>query len=662
MGRTRIYATNAERTKAYRERNQITNTCDLDKLYRWKLTNATRDEAARRKRVSKHKKERRQTKMFIAIDGEGRNRKKSFEFVTSAKETIQVYPHDYVMLSSSHGHTIEEWADGGLSSTQCFDFLLSHSGLGIMVGFSIGYDINKWLKDLDEDSLIHLWQDGRVQWEGYAIEWLPGKYFRLSGSKFVGAHVTVYDVFGFFQKSFIKSLKDWKIDVPKEIEEGKALRNKFTEKIKRQIKKYNLIECELLVEMMNKVRDAMIEANALPSQWHGAGAIASELFKQNNIAAHNAQPNEMYKFFCNAYYGGRVQLLKQGEAETVYCHDINSAYPAAMRLLPSSIGEWYETKGYTHNRYSLYYVEWKLPKSAILGPFPFRHKRAIHWPLEGAGWYWQPEVFAACNHYGAKIKVNFGYEFIPEDQTCYPFQFIQRLYDKRKEFIDCGSDAQLILKLGINACYGKVAQSIGHGNRNPAFQNYFWAGWITSLTRARIFDLAMGNPKSVISISTDGIVALDKLCEHSKSKVLGGWSVEKANNFFSLQSGVYIFQDDDGNSKIRTRGFSPRSIDYAKVRQTWRKDKSLGEYHYNERRFMGLGSCLRGRLPLWGNWIDQERTINFWPNGDVDINQKGKLIDVRAPRNVAEMSETYQPKLDWFESVEGMEYLANLEQ
>ncbi len=658
MGRNRIYATNAAKTKAYRERHQIKNS-DLDKLYRWKLTNAGQDEKARRRRVSKHKKANRQTKMFIAIDGEGQNRKESFEFVTAQKETIEVFPHDYVMLSSSQGHTIECWNEGGLSSGQCFNFLLQYAGQGIVVGFSIGYDINKWLKDLDQATLKQLWANGSCEWNSYRIEWLPSKYFRISKN---GQTTTAYDVFGFFQKSFIKALKDWKLDVPKEIEEGKAQRNSFTKKQRAQIKKYNLIECALLVQMMNKVRDAMIEADALPTHWHGAGAIASELFKQNRIVEHNAQPNEMYKYFTSAYYGGRVQLLKQGEATSVYCHDINSAYPAAMRLLPSAIGEWYDVSGIVNNRYSLYYVEWKLPKKAILSPFPFRHKRAIHWPLEGAGWYWQPEVMAALTHYPKHVKVKHGFEFIAEDQNSYPFQFIQRLYDKRKEFIDCGSDAQLILKLGINACYGKVAQSIGHGNRNPAFQNYFWAGWITSLTRARIFDLAMSSPNSVISISTDGIVALDKLCEHSKSKILGCWSVEKANNFFSLQSGVYIFDNDAGEKKIRTRGFSPKSINYNECRQIWTKDSSLGEYNYTERRFMGLGSCLRGRLPLWGNWVDQERSINFWPNGDVDLNQKSALIDVKAPRRVGELSETYQPKLDWFESVEGQEYLANLEQ
>lgn len=653
MPRQRIYENNAARTKAYRLRHSIKRS-EIDKLLRWKLTHATQDREATNRRNSKHQKRKVETKMFVAIDGEGMTDKKG--------------KHHYTMLSSSEKHTIEDWKQG-LSSESCFEFLLQYAGRDcIVVGFSIGYDINKWLKDVPRETLEILWSNGQCEWEGYYIEWLQGKYFRLCRQREEPTKrdsVTIYDVFGFFQKSFIRALQDWKIEVPKVIVEGKAARSNFTQKQRATIRKYNLIECDLLVQMMNKVRAAMIEADCLPSQWHGAGAIATQLFQQHRVVTHNAQPNAMYEKFLAAYYGGRVQLLKQGEAKQVWCHDINSAYPAAMMMLPSAQGEWSEVTKLTQNRFSLYYVEWDLPKDAILSPFPFRHKRAIHWPLTGAGWYWMPEVSAALAHYGNKrIKVKFGYEFTP-NTNAQPFSFLPRLYEKRKEFINQGSDAQLILKLGINACYGKVAQSIGYGRKAPAFQNYFWAGWITSLTRARIFDMCMRSPASVIAISTDGIVSLDKLCEHSPSKLLGGWDVQSANNFFSLQSGVYIFNDEDGKSKIRTRGFSPRSINYEDVRKIWRKSKSLGEYAYNETRFIGLGIALRTDFETWGDWKEQERKLNFWPNGDVDITsfKKQKLVDVMAPRQLeSDLSQSYQPKLDWFESQEGKDYLEELEQ
>lgn len=646
MGRLRIYENNAAKVKAYRLRNGITNS-NLDKLQKWKLNNATKDAAATRKRNLAYQKRKRQTKMFIAIDGEGWTDKHG--------------QHHYTMLSSSQGHTIEDWKQG-LSTERCFEFLLQYAKQECtIVGFSIGYDINKWLRDLDEETLKILWANGECRWNEYYIRWQPSKSFSITKDK---KSVVVYDCFGFFQKSFLKSLTDWKIDFPKQLEEGKAARGSFNAKQRVKIRNYNLLECNLLVELMNKMRSAMIEANCLPAQWYGAGAIASQLFKQNKVAEHNVAPNNMYEKFLSAYYGGRVQLLKQGEAKEVWCHDINSAYPAAMMMLPSAIGSWREVQELTHNRFSLYYVEWNLSKTAFLSPFPFRYKRAIHWPTQGAGWYWMPEVSAAVAHYGSKaIKVKFGYEFTPATNDL-PFSFLPALYDKRKEFIRDGSDAQLILKLGINACYGKVAQSIGHGNKRPAFQNYFWAGWITSLTRARIFDLCMRKPESIISISTDGIVSLEKLCEHSEGKPLGGWSVEKANNFFALQSGVYIFDDDDGHTKIRTRGFSPRSINYSEVRAIWKKHKSLGKYNYKETRFIGLGLALKSKLANWGNWVEQERTLNFWPNGDVDISQfkKQKLVNVIPPRKLDELSQSYQPKLDWFETQEGLEYLSNLEQ
>ena len=649
MGRRRLYANNAERQAAYRERNpdRPRQASSLDKLLDWKINNPEKWRQAQRKREYRKERKRVESKPFVAIDGEGYTDKNG--------------KHHYVMLSASSGKTIEDW-QSGLSTVACFDFLLAHSGNGILVGFYINYDINMLLRDVEHTNLSELWEAGETRWNGYTIRWQPSKslwVYRQSD----GASALWYDVFGFFQKSFIKSLKDWKLEVPKEIEEGKAQRGSFTKKQRAMIRKYNLIECELLVELMNRVRLAMIEADALPAHWHGAGAIAVSLFQKYKVAQHNSEPNALLPMFARAYFGGRNQILQQGEVDNVWTHDINSAYPYGMAQLPSAIGQWEEIDSFQDYPWCLYFVEWKLNKKDILTPFPFRYKRAIHWPQCGSGWYWQPEVAEALKYYGTKkIRVGFGYRFIPANDYR-PFSFLPDLYEKRKEFLRAGSDAQLILKLGINACYGKVAQSIGFKGKRPAYQNYFWAGYITSLTRSMVFALAAKKPASVCSFATDGVVATEKLTEHSKEKTLGAWEVAPAKNFFCLQSGVYCFADEKGEEKIRSRGFAYRSVDYNDLRKIWRKDGVLGEYHYKETRFIGLGNSLRSKMPLenWGNWVEQDRQISFYPNGIVDL-KPSKVIQVLPPYRVADLSESYELKGEWFEGVEGLEHLAELEQ
>ena len=588
-----------------------------------------------------------ETKPFIALDGEGVTRNGQ---------------HYYTLLTASDGNYIENWKDG-LSTQDCLSFVASFAGSGILVGFSVNYDINKMLRDLDLSSLKTLWEYGECEWEGWLIRWQQSKSLWLH-NKTTKQSATLYDVFGFFQKSFIRSLEDWKFEVPKEITEGKANRSTFKKSEQAKIRKYNLIECELLVQLMNKVREAMIEADALPAHWHGAGAIATSLFQKYKVKEHNAQPNALLPLFARAYFGGRNQILLQGEIDKVWCHDINSAYPYAMAQLPTSIGEWYETDSFLEEHpYALYYVEWNLNKKDLLTPFPFRHKRAIHWPQVGSGWYWYPEVKEALKVYGTrKIRVGFGYLFRPSSDYK-PFGFLPELYEQRKQFIIQGSDAQLILKLGINACYGKVAQSIGYKGARPAYQNYFWAGYITSVCRAMVFGVAAQNPESVCSFATDGVVATKKLAEHSQDKQLGCWEVLPAEDFFNIQSGVYCFKGEGGKEKIRTRGFSPRSVDYNELRSIWRKDGVLGEYHYQETRFIGLGNSLRSNPPLanWGNWVTQDRKIDFMPKVHVDL-KPAKCVRVHPIRKVSEVSEEYELKGEWFEGIEGLEHLGDLEQ
>lgn len=649
MGRKKLYTTNAERQRAYRQRNpdRPRNDSNLDKLLDWKVNNPEKWREAQRKREYRKERKKVETKPFIGIDGEGVTRNGK---------------HYYTLLTASDGAYIENWKDG-LSTKDCLSFLLTYSGCGILVGFSVNYDINKILKDVDLDSLKRLWEYGETVWDGYVLRWQQSKSF-WAYEKASGRTALLYDVFGFFQKSFIKSLEDWKFDVPKEITEGKANRSSFKKSEQAKIRKYNLIECQLLVKLMNKVRDAMIEADALPAHWHGAGAIATALFQRYKVKQHNVMPNSLVPMFCRAYFGGRNQILLQGELDNVWCHDINSAYPYAMAQLPSAVGTWYETEKFLpDNKWSLYYVEWRLDKKEVLTPFPFRHKRAIYWPQVGSGWYWFPEVKEALNVYGSKrIRVLFGYTFVP-DNDILPFSFLPDLYAKRKEFLRTSSDGQLILKLGINACYGKVAQSIGYKGSQPAYQNYFWAGYITSVTRSMVFALAAKNPASICSFATDGVVSTDKLAEHSKEKILGAWEVTPAENFFNIQSGVYCFEGEGGKEKIRSRGFSPRSVDYNLLRSIWRKDGVLGEYEYKEIRFIGLGNSLRYNPPLrnWGDWVKQNRKISFYPNGVVDL-KPTKCVRVMPHRKIGEVSQEYELKGEWFEGIEGLDHLSDLEQ
>jgi len=650
MGRNKLYNSNAERQQHYRKsltKEQRQAAGNLVRLFAWKEKNPERAKQSVVARNLERRKNERYNYPFIAIDGEG---------------TTRLRKHYYTMLSSSEGHTIEDW-DEGLSTERCLAFLHQYAGKGFLVGFYTTYDVNMMLRDVELENLKQLWDSGETIWRDWHLQWNPGKRFQI---RHKGRQVVWYDVFGFFQKSFIKALKDWKLEVPDEITQGKETRTNFNKRDREIIKFYNLKECELLVQLMNKLRSAAIEAGYCPTAWHGAGALANTILKANGVQNENKLDLEMRPKFLEAYYGGRNQVLQQGEFDSAYAHDINSAYPYALTLLPTSQGIWKrKVRGLSADDiaksapFCLYKVEWQTPKKEFLNPFPFRFKGGIFWPNKGSGYYWQPEVAVALEHYDRYIKILECWEFQP-DNTVKPFAFISELFDIRRQYLARDNDAQIILKLGMNSCYGKVAQSIGYKGQPPPHQNYFWAGYITSVTRAEVLRLALKNKDSVISFATDGVMASEKLTTHNLTKQLGCWSVEEIENLFVLQPGVYCYDGSNHKTTIKSRGFSYRSVNYEKLRCIWREFGTLGSYDYSEIRFIGLGSALQSNPPLknWRRWIKQDRAINFAPNGLTTM-QLGKTLRVFPHYDKGKLSEAYKAKELWLPDAD---FVSDLEQ
>lgn len=597
MGRKRIYSDDNARKRAYKERKRGT---DEDKLSAWK------------------------TRPFIAIDGEG--------------EDDSAQNHHYTMLTASNGS--EHWniSAKSLSTVQCFDFLLSlkkKTQNGIFVGFSFNYDINMMLRDIDVDNLRKLWKEGHCIWGKYSISWIPSKIFRISeyqrGKKKPVATITIYDTFGFFQKSFIGTLSDWSVGTAEQvniISQMKKKRGIFSEIDTSEIQDYNTLECILLVELMNKLREALDTCDLHLTSWHGAGAVGGALLKKFDIDKHIEPIPEYAKHavMC-AYFGGRFQTLLLGEHFSAHSHDIRSAYPSAFLGLPSMIGgQWIEANEYQEVPYSIWYVVWDIPRAKKnITPFPHRYKRKISYPTKGQGWYWFPEIQAAKRYYNDKIKIVKGFIFKPSTDEK-PFSFLRNVYNQRLAFKKAKNDAQLVLKLGINSVYGKTAQGTVRDGQIPKFQNYFWAGYCTSITRARIFDMSMRKPDQVIAFATDGVFAREKLTtvEEDRDK-LGNWEHGKDFYLFWAQSGVYLSVDYDKHKSmhdkvhLKTRGLGKREISFAKLRKQFRNRSTRPNASDTAkiRRFFGLQYCLHtNSMQHWRKWLEVEKTLELWPNSN----------------------------------------------
>lgn len=541
-----------------------------------------------------------------------------------------------------------------LNTFDCLDFILSLPDTHILVGFAFGYDVTQILRDLPAERLARIFDDkphgteGRSRytyWNGYAIEYLPRNYLRVSRLlrnedgfwyRDEASTRTIWEVFGFFQQSFITALRAagigeryWDL-----IATEKRRRSKFT-RITKRIRRYCELECALLAAMMEKFRLRCHEAGIHPTQWAGSGKLAAYLHRANgtitNAALLKKLNPSLLRMANDAYYGGRFEITRIGDIPACTEADINSAYPDAMRSLPClEHGTWQRvTALWLHNapQTALFVAEvsFKHPQGTTLCGLPIRHKEGfLYWPLEGAGVYWSHEIRSA-ERLGASVTYRHGWRYISHC-TCQPFAWVEPLYNERKRLEAVTEGAGQPIKLGINSLYGKLAQRKGA----PTYGNFIHAGLITALTRAKLNDAIGLDPSAVVMVATDAIVSLRPL-PLSYSKALGAWERKDHERLFVVQPGLY-WSGRRKPDKRKTRGlsvsiFARHMHRFEKVWRRWclmdginlryrtmgRRWKSTAPaVNLNMILFIGLRLAhARGALVTAGQWARVKREYSF---------------------------------------------------
>lgn len=506
---------------------------------------------------------------FVALDGEGINNK-------------------YCLLQDSQGGELLNLK--GIGTEEVFDFLFERQAAlrkadkkPVFIGFGLSYDCNMMFKDIDDKTLAKilqpeekefvLWKVSEDKW--YEILYFPRKLLRIKRHEFIengevelSDSLVLYDTFSFFGTSFVKALKGFfgnSLPGLKKIEAGKKARAVFQKKDLPTIKKYNKLECELLVDLCNKLKDILEDQGIHLNKWHGPGAVADFLLGKKGYNVHEDYPNyEESKIpigLLNAwdcsYYGGRIENIILGSVRPVFTYDINSAYPYAISKLPIMLPldgwDHYDGKNipplYTLSLASVARVSWDIPKQNIIGPFPWRDKTGrIFFPNRGEAWVWKPEIAIANKFYPGKIKILEVWTQ-RHSQKSRLSKIIPDLYNRRLALKEQGNPSEYAIKIALNSLYGKFAQRSG---RRP----YFcipWAGLITSMTRAMLFEAAMQKPRDILAFATDSIFSKTPL-HLPIGKKLGQWKAEEFTDFLCIMSGFYRLGGMQRKGKSATRG------------------------------------------------------------------------------------------------------------
>lgn len=566
---------NAARQARWRARNPDARKASRKASRRTDQGKATRYQAEQRRT-----RKRSASRPFMAIDGEGCG-------------TDDKGRQLYMLLCAGDR---ELFTGEHLGTAECLDFICDLPADPILVGFSFGYDTTMILRDLPPDRRERLLApreagEGKSRytyWGNFGIEYLPRNYLRICRTKTVvwtepdgtrkvskrrveGTTRTIYEVFGFFQMSFLKAIRAFDVGHGEweRIERNKAERGTFV-RITDEIRHYCAAECALLAEMMEKFRAICAEANIIPRTWNGAGKLASALHEAHETITaariRETVPAGAVGMARAAYYGGRFEVTHVGDIPgPVYEHDIRSAYPAMMAGLPClEHGEWEPAPArwlrsapsdalfvaacsFTHPAPA------GAPRRTLCG-LPIRLKTGrLCWPSAGSGVYWSAEIRSA-ERLGAVVTYRdrpngaageaAGWRYVCKCE-CRQFDWVNRLYEYRRSI--GASLAGYPIKLGINSLYGKLAQRIG----NPRWANMIWAGLITAGTRAALNDAAAAagpGGAGVVMLATDGMFSTVPL-PVTIGEALGQWEAATHPHLFVVQPGIYW-----GAKRPKTRG------------------------------------------------------------------------------------------------------------
>lgn len=633
---------------------------------------------------------------FIGIDGEGVGR----------------IDHKYILLAASTEDGKREWyvqaASGKrLTTGECLDMVLELPTARTKIfSYSFNYDITKIVTDLDDHSiylLFHpelrkghygpkpiLWcrsedcsRDKEGEWHCRCIYGgaQHGEYkLNLQGTKFSvaqgGKRVVIWDLFKFFQSKFVSSLEKWEVgskEIWDRMSAMKDQRAEFDKLDKQKVIDYCLEETRCMAQLARKLVESHEKVDLKLRSYYGAGSSGAAMLTAMGVRDKiSPTPEAMREAVASAFFGGRFEHSVIGSiSEPLESADISSAYVYQLAFLPClQHGVWRHTKKRKDIeraeaqsgalvRYTLGPAEESGRFGKSWGPFPFRDDDgAISFPIEsGGGWVWLAEFLA-----GERIfpHVLFKEAWVyGSNCDCRPFRRIPEYYTHR---LKIGKEAAgIVIKLGMNSCYGKLAQSVG----NALFQSWIWAGMITSGCRAQLLEvLALHkDAANCLMFATDGVVTREKGLVMPRplntrtglEKPLGGWECKQyPKGLFMARPGIYfpIDPSEEELQQIRARGVGRTVIlkSWRHILETWERDGEWGVAKIaNVTRFCGAktsisksakgykraaGDTAAGK-PAYGQWITRGVEMSFDPLPKRDFaNPDGTLELRRFPRDL----------------------------
>lgn len=296
-------------------------------------------------------------------------------------------------------------------------------------------------------------------------------------------------------------------------------------------------------------------------------STAMDLFRRHFLDDTYKTPFEIRNQYCrNAYYGGRVEPYKIGLWKDINVYDINSLYPFVMHHFPYPNPNTLHgpldivNESYIYDKEGISEVTIDVPETYI-PTLPYRHNDKLYFPVGTLRGYWTHIELRHAIKNGAKIKE--VHSMLYADETCNPFiSWVDTLYHERLRLKAAGDPRELVIKIMLNALYGKFGQRQEAGLQEirsmewwfangqpdgvdfreiddvvsvlvskpsfgqPSYINTLWASYITSYARLTLLKYMLECDLNLYYCDTDSIFTTTKL---DTSKELGAMKLEYEN-------------------------------------------------------------------------------------------------------------------------------------
>lgn len=386
--------------------------------------------------------------------------------------------------------------------------------------------------------------------------------------KYKNKYVTVYDNWTFLDSMNLYPMALDTVGKIIGLEKG-IIDHDRDENSDAELLKYCCRDCEITLKAVKFFRDIIYDKFKTHIRYTTA-ATSMAVFRANYL-------NETwYKmdgwkndFFREGYYGGRVEVFKKGFIEKpIWHYDVNSLYPYAMK-----------SDKFAHPNYLKYisgenidiekYLQYEgVAQCTVKTPeihipiLPYRRESKLLFPTGIFNATWQLSEL--------KYALENGYKIVSTDRVLYssksfnPFRdFINKLYAMRQDFKTTNNPAESIIKLVMNALYGKFGEShdnkiygweyeqdkfkfgdfypVGEVKDNAASFGYFSTGnseftphtffnicgQVTATARVILHKLlTAADVHNIIYCDTDSIFSLSSLPDSMVNDSLGGLKLE----------------------------------------------------------------------------------------------------------------------------------------